>query len=197
MTRIKIFTEELDKKLLEAVAKQINFQGKMDEIPIYYQNNKAKLPRVDWYKIDSKLGVESYQTKARSQNRFFSVLIPNALPEYDPKLQEEISVYIQQKLKKEEGTWLTYDIEQRINYRKKLEDHVKTEFKLSANDQCSYKKLVDKNRHKIDHIMKIPSKTNAKSSLNKEQIQKANSQDEVSSQLIETGYEGSDWPFHL
>ncbi|CAL6091972.1 Hypothetical_protein [Hexamita inflata] len=194
MIRINIFTEKLDKQLLEAVAKQIKYQGEIDGVPIYYQYNKDKLPNVDWYEIDRKLDVESYPTKARSQHRFLNVFIPNALPEYDPELQEEISVYVQQQLKKEQGTWQTFNKKQRDNYRKNLEDQVKTKFSLSADDMCSYKKLVDKNRHKINHIMNIPSKPDAKSSQNKKQIQKANSQD-VSSK-IQTGYEGSDWPFH-
>ncbi|CAL6025950.1 Hypothetical_protein [Hexamita inflata] len=155
----KQLTKADDTKLLTLVAKQMKFQGKTDEVLKHYQENKGNLQQIDWKKIDSKLGVEPYESKARSQNRFFSVLLPNSLPEYDLTKQKDISDFITERLKEEKETWQNYNEEERVNYRKNLEKKVKTRFVLKANDLHSYKKQIDKNRHQMIYIMKKSPQT--------------------------------------
>ncbi|CAL6025936.1 Hypothetical_protein [Hexamita inflata] len=149
----KQLTEADDTKLLTLVAKLVKFQGKTDEVLKHYQENKKSLPKIDWKQIDRKLGVEPYESKARSQNRFFSVLLPNSLPKYDPTKQKDISDFIIEQLEKEKEIWQNQNEEERDNYRKNLEKQVKTRFVLKANDLFSYKKQIDKNRHEIIDFM--------------------------------------------
>ncbi|CAL6079038.1 Hypothetical_protein [Hexamita inflata] len=156
---IKQLTEADDIKLLTLVAIQMKFQGKADEVLKHFQENKGNLQQIDWKKIDSKLGVEPYQSKARSHNRFFSVLIPNALPEYDLTKRNAISDYIIKRLEEDKETWQNYNEKERVQYRKDLEKKVKKEYNLSADDLFSFKKQVDKNRHQMINIMKKSPQT--------------------------------------
>ncbi|CAL6013924.1 Hypothetical_protein [Hexamita inflata] len=152
-------TQTSDRIILEQVGRQIGFQGDATEVPYYYHCNKQGLPKIDWSQIDSELDFESYVGKARSQNRFFGVLVPNALPEYGADFQNNVHKYIQQQLDAEKKHILSLKESQRIEFRKELEAHVKFTFELSADDLFSYKKLVDKNRHQIINFMNaLPTK---------------------------------------
>ncbi|CAL6047209.1 Hypothetical_protein [Hexamita inflata] len=148
------FTQELDDKLLNLVAMQLKYQGQVNGVPKYYQANKSSVPQINWQKIDHQLGVDPYQSKARSQHRFFSVLLPNSLPEYDLQFQKDISDYISKQLEEHQLHINSLEQTGRDTFRKELEARVKETFKLSANDLFSYKKLVDRNRHQIINFMK-------------------------------------------
>ncbi|CAL6013962.1 Hypothetical_protein [Hexamita inflata] len=148
------FTKKLDDKLLNLVARQVKYQGYVNGVPKYYQANKSSLPQINWQKIDQQLGVCPYQSKARTHHRFFSVLLPNSLTEYDLQFQKDISDYISKQLEEHQLHINSLEQTERDTFRKELEARVKEKFKLSANDLFSFKKLVDRNRHQIINFIK-------------------------------------------
>ncbi|CAL6051959.1 Hypothetical_protein [Hexamita inflata] len=143
--------QDNDNRILILVAKQLKYIGDLQNLPLFYHQNKTIINKINWAEIDAKLGLKSYSSKSKSQNRFFSVLVPNSLPQYPFKVQVEIQNFIISKLEGNKQLISSMNQVESVNYRKELEKLVKQQFNLNVTDEFSYKKQIDKNRHQIIH----------------------------------------------
>ncbi|CAL6082403.1 Hypothetical_protein [Hexamita inflata] len=131
--------QDNDNRILILVAKQLKYTDDLQNLPLFYHQNKTKINKINWTEIDIKLGLKSYFSKSKSQNRFFSVLVP------------EIQNFIISQLEDDKQLIRSMNQDESVNYRKQLEKHVKKQFELKVTDEYSYKKQIDKNRHQIIH----------------------------------------------